>query len=105
MCQNEIVLKADPTYKVRLLEIGIAGSTSLHMHYHRSEYWVIVKGSAKVDLQEGNYLESQIIRKGEVVVIEAGQKHRIENIGKVNLLIVEIQLGEVVEEDDIVRFD
>jgi mannose-1-phosphate guanylyltransferase/mannose-6-phosphate isomerase len=105
MCQNEIVLKADPSYKIRLLEFNLHGSTSLHMHYHRSEYWVILKGSAKVDLQDGSYLEPQIVRSGEVVVIEKGQKHRIENIGKVGLLVAEIQLGEVIDEGDIVRFD
>jgi mannose-1-phosphate guanylyltransferase/mannose-6-phosphate isomerase len=74
---------------------------SLQMHYHRSEHWVVVKGMACVQVNEKKFF----VRPGESTFIRAGEKHRLSNPSKVPLEIIEVQLGEYVAEDDIVRFD
>ncbi|MBN2396020.1 MAG: phosphomannose isomerase type II C-terminal cupin domain, partial [Candidatus Atribacteria bacterium] len=74
---------------------------SYQLHRHRSEHWVIVKGMAKVTIED----QVKFISPGESIDIKAGQKHRIENPGKLPLEIIEVQMGEYLEEDDIVRFD
>ena len=73
---------------------------SLQLHYHRSEHWVVVKGMAHVEVDS----EKFFLRPGESTFIRSGIKHRIYNPGRVPLEIIEVQLGETVEEDDIVRF-
>lgn len=71
------------------------------MHYHRSEHWVVVSGTAKVSLDDAQIL----LQKGESTFIVAGTKHRLENPGKLPLHVIESQIGDYLEEDDIVRFD
>lgn len=70
------------------------------MHYHRSEHWVVVRGTAKVIVGDRELL----LRPGESTFIPAGVKHRLENPGKVVLEVIETQIGEYLGEDDIVRF-
>ncbi|MEZ5335098.1 MAG: mannose-1-phosphate guanylyltransferase/mannose-6-phosphate isomerase [Methanolobus sp.] len=74
---------------------------SLQLHYHRSEHWVVVKGMADVQIDERKFF----VRPGESTFIRAGEKHRLSNPSKVPLEIIEVQLGEYVDEGDIVRFD
>ncbi|WP_407282017.1 mannose-1-phosphate guanylyltransferase/mannose-6-phosphate isomerase [Methanolobus sp. WCC1] len=74
---------------------------SLQMHYHRSEHWVVVKGMACVQVNDKKFF----VRPGESTFIRAGEKHRLSNPSKIPLEIIEVQLGEYVDEDDIVRFD
>jgi len=71
------------------------------MHYHRSEHWVVVRGTAKMRI--GN--EEKLVCENESVFVPPATLHRLENPGKIPLGIIEIQTGEYVEEDDIVRFD
>ena len=71
------------------------------MYYHHSEHWVIVKGMACVQVNG----EQQFLRQGESTFIRSGEKHRLSNPGNIPLEIIEVQLGECVDEDDIVRFD
>ena len=71
------------------------------MHHHRSEHWVVVKGMACVQVNG----EQQFLRHGESTFIRSGEKHRLSNPGNIPLEIIEVQLGECVDEDDIVRFD
>ena len=71
------------------------------MHHHRSEHWVVVSGTAKVTNNEREYL----VRTNESTYISAGHKHRLENPGITELVIIEVQSGEYLGEDDIVRFD
>lgn len=79
---------------------------SLQLHYHRSEHWVIVKGTAKVELEDGNgELKEYFVHENESIYVPKTTKHRLINPGKVPLEIIEVQVGEYVEEDDIVRFD
>jgi len=74
---------------------------SYQLHHHRSEHWVVVKGTAKVTV-EG---VGSFVRSGESTFVQTGFKHRLENPGKVLLEVIEVQLGEYLEENDIVRFD
>ncbi len=70
------------------------------MHHHRSEHWVVVSGTARVEV-DGN---SILLRKGESTFIPTGSQHRLENPGKITLHLIESQIGDYLEEDDIVRF-
>ena len=74
---------------------------SLQMHHHRSEHWVVVNGTAKVELDNN----ISIISENESVYIPLRGKHRLSNPGKINLILIEVQSGSYVGEDDIVRFD
>jgi len=74
---------------------------SLQAHYHRAEHWVVVKGTAKVV----NGDKDIILRENESTFIPAYSNHRLENPGKINLEMIEVQTGNYLEEDDIIRFD
>jgi mannose-1-phosphate guanylyltransferase/mannose-6-phosphate isomerase len=74
---------------------------SLQLHHHRSEHWVVVKGMAQVQVDGREFFLS----RGESTFIKGGVKHRLSNPGKIPLEIIEVQLGDSVVEDDIVRFD
>ena len=77
------------------------GSTlSLQSHNHRAEHWVVVKGTANVVNGENNL----VLHENESTYISAKAKHQLSNSGKVNLEIVEVQTGDYLEEDDIIRY-
>jgi len=71
------------------------------LHFHRSEHWVIVRGSAQVTVGD----EVSILQENQSTYIPAGTRHRLANPGKVPLELVEIQCGPYLGEDDIVRID
>ena len=89
------------SFKIKRIKINQGKKISYQLHHHRSEHWIVVKGMAKVTI-EG--VES-FVSAGESIFIKTGQKHRLENPGKTPLEIIEVQMGEYLEEDDIVRFD
>jgi mannose-1-phosphate guanylyltransferase/mannose-6-phosphate isomerase len=70
------------------------------MHYHRSEHWVVVEGTATVTRDDKTFL----LQESESTFIPVGTKHRLANEGKLPLKIVEIQVGAYFGEDDIIRF-
>jgi mannose-1-phosphate guanylyltransferase/mannose-6-phosphate isomerase len=74
---------------------------SLQLHYHRNEHWAVVKGIALVQIDDKEFF----LRTGESTFIKEGQKHRLSNPGRIPLEMIEVQLGELVEEEDIVRFE
>ncbi len=74
---------------------------SLQMHYHRAEHWVVVSGTAKVTCGEETFL----VHENQSTYISAGEKHRLENPGNIDLELIEVQNGSYLGEDDIVRFD
>ena len=76
-------------------------SLSLQMHHHRSEHWVVISGTAKVL----NHDRELILKDNESTYILAGNKHRLENVGAEQLTMIEVQTGNYLGEDDIVRFD
>jgi mannose-1-phosphate guanylyltransferase/mannose-6-phosphate isomerase len=73
----------------------------LQMHHHRSEHWIVVCGVANVTNGER---EAQV-NTNESTYVPAGHKHRVENAGVIELVMIEVQSGEYLGEDDIVRFD
>ncbi|AKB75717.1 Mannose-1-phosphate guanylyltransferase (GDP) [Methanosarcina lacustris Z-7289] len=95
------LLDSSPGHKIKNITVLSDHKLSLQLHYHRSEHWVVVKGMAYVEVDG----EQFFLRPGESTFIRAGQKHRLSNPGKVPLEIIEVQLGELVDEGDIVRFD
>ncbi|AFV24580.1 mannose-1-phosphate guanylyltransferase (GDP) [Methanolobus psychrophilus R15] len=88
-------------HKIKNIAVLPGKKLSLQLHHHRSEHWVVVKGMACVE----NDGQKFFLRQGESTFIKAGSKHRLSNSGRLPLEIIEVQLGEYVEEDDIVRFD
>ena len=71
------------------------------MHHHRSEHWIVVKGTAKVEIDS----TISVLCENQSTYIPVGSKHRLSNPGKIPLLIIEIQNGAYLGEDDIVRFE
>ncbi|AKM40449.1 mannose-1-phosphate guanylyltransferase [Burkholderia contaminans FFH2055] len=95
------VLEEGPRFKIKRIEVKPGASLSLQMHHHRSEHWIVVCGMAKVV----NGDQEIFIRTNESTYIPAGHKHRLENPGVLDLVMIEVQSGEYLGEDDIVRFE
>ena len=95
------ILESSERHKIKNIMVMPGRTLSLQMHHHRSEHWVVVKGMACVQVNG----EQKFLRQGESTFIRSGEKHRLSNNGKIPLEIIEVQLGERVDEDDIVRFD
>jgi len=95
------VLQEGPRFKLKRLEVKPQHSLSLQMHHHRNEHWVVVSGTARVTSDEQVFL----VGTNESTYIKAGTRHRLENPGMLPLVLIEVQSGEYVGEDDIVRFD
>jgi len=95
------VLEEGKGFKIKRIVVKPGGTLSLQMHYHRSEHWIVVSGTAKVVNGEQEIL----VRTNESTFIPAGHKHRLENPGRVDLVMIEVQSGSYLEEDDIVRFE
>lgn len=86
-------------YKVKRIVVKPGKRLSLQKHYHRSEHWIVVSGTATVTRGTEEYL----VRANESTYIPMGELHRLENVGKIPLVMIEAQVGEYVGEDDIVR--
>ena len=94
------VLEEGPCFKIKRIEVKPGASLSLQMHHHRSEHWIVVAGMAKVINGEREIF----VATNESTYIPAGHKHRLENPGVIDLVIIEVQSGEYLGEDDIIRF-
>lgn len=95
------VLIEQARYKVKKISVLPNSRLSLQSHYHRSEHWVVVHGVAKVHLDD----KEIILKENESAFIPACMTHRLENIGKINLEIIEVQTGSYIGEDDIIRYE
>lgn len=95
------ILEDSERHKIKNIMVLSEKKLSVQLHHHRSEHWVVVKGMACVEVDGEKYF----LRQGESTFIRAGIKHRLSNPGQIALEIIEVQLGEYVGEDDIVRFD
>lgn len=93
------VLLESKNYKIKRIIVKPGSRLSLQKHFHRSEHWIVVSGTATVTVSEKNF----IVRPNESTYIKMGELHRLENQGKIDLVIVEVQVGEYTGEDDIVR--
>jgi mannose-1-phosphate guanylyltransferase len=95
------VLENGPRFKIKRIEVKPGASLSLQMHHHRSEHWIVVSGMAQVVNGE----KEIFVNTNESTFIPAGHKHRLENPGILDLVMIEVQSGEYLGEDDIVRFE
>ncbi len=95
-----VILKGD-RYKIKKIVVNPLAALSLQMHHHRSEHWIVIKGTAKVTVGD----KTVFVHENESIYIPKSTLHRLENPGKLDLEIIEVQNGEYLEEDDIVRFE
>lgn len=95
------ILEESPGYKIKRIEVKPGKRLSLQKHYHRNEHWIIVSGTATVTVGE----ETRLVRPNESTYIKMGELHRLENKGKIPVVLIEAQVGEYTGEDDIVRID
>ncbi len=93
------ILEDTPGYKIKRIVVKPGKRLSLQKHFHRSEHWIVVSGTATVTV--GN--DIKIIRPNESTYIKIGEIHRLENEGKIDVILIEAQVGEYTGEDDIVR--
>lgn len=94
----EVLIKNEG-YKVKRIQVKPGGRLSLQKHFHRNEHWIVVSGTATVTVDGQRFL----VRPNESTYIKMGQVHRLENDGKIDLIMVEVQVGEYTGEDDIER--
>lgn len=94
-------LESEERYMIKRISVPPQKRLSLQMHHHRSEHWIVVAGTARVT-KDGN---EHLVHQGESTFVPAGVKHRLENPGLLPLELIEVQIGEYVGEDDIIRFD
>ena len=85
---------------VKSIEVNPGSKLSLQMHHHRTEHWIVVKGTAKVEVDNKSF----VLSENQSTFIPLGSRHRLSNPGKIDLTIIEIQSGEYIGEDDIIRF-
>jgi len=95
------VLEEGDRFKMKRIVVKPNAQLSLQMHHHRSEHWIVVSGCA--DIVNGEQIIS--LQPNESTYIPAGHKHRLINPGVMNLVLIEVQCGEYLGEDDIVRFE
>ena len=100
------VLEDKPNYKVKKIVVNKDQRLSLQSHKHRSEHWVVVSGTATVEIRKDANADNWVfdLMPNESCYIPATKMHRLANYGKVPLVIVEIQVGEYTGEDDIERY-
>jgi mannose-6-phosphate isomerase-like protein (cupin superfamily) len=95
------VIDQGERFKVKNIEVKPGHRLSLQKHHHRTEHWVVVSGTAEVQLNE----DKQLLGENQSMYIPLGCMHRLSNPGKIPLKIIEVQSGPYLEEDDIERFD
>ena len=91
----------DHRWQVKRISVKPGASLSMQMHHHRAEHWVVVRGTALVE-RDG---EQQLISENQSTYIPLGCKHRLSNPGQIPIEMIEVQSGEYLGEDDIVRFE
>lgn len=94
------ILEQGPRYKIKRVVVNPGEKLSLQKHSHRSEHWVVVKGTAKVSIAD----QQVSIHENESAYVPKSTLHRLENAGKIPVKIIEVQNGKYIEEDDIERF-
>jgi len=88
-------------YKIKEINVKVGQSLSLQIHKQRIEYWVLLEGKAEVIKDE----QRHILETGETICISRNEKHRLKNIGDIPLKLIEVQYGDYLEEDDIIRIE
>lgn len=88
-------------FQVKQIRVNPGGALSLQSHKYRSEHWIVVQGIATVTCANNRF----VLHANESTYIQAGQKHRLENLSDVELELIEVQSGSYLGEDDIIRYD
>ena len=94
-------IAAGPRYQVKHIRVTPGGRLSLQSHHHRAEHWVVVRGTARVTRDD----DVMLLSENQSTYLPLGSVHRLENPGKVDLDLIEVQSGSYLGEDDIVRYD
>ena len=89
------------SWQIKKIEVDPLASLSLQLHNHRSEHWIVVEGTAKVEINE----DIRFLSKNESIYIPIESKHRLSNPSKIPLVLIEVQTGDYLGEDDIIRFE
>ena len=87
-------------YKIKRIEVNPGHRLSLQMHHHRSEHWIVVSGTAKVTCDN----KEMILSSNQSTYVPQCTSHRLENPGVIKLVLIEVQNGQYLGEDDIIRF-
>jgi mannose-6-phosphate isomerase len=95
------VLEEGPGFKVKRIVVTPRGRLSLQSHKHRAEHWMVVAGEATVTVRD----DVRTLTRGQSVDIALGDRHRLENFGDTDVELIEVQFGDYLGEDDIVRYD
>ena len=88
-------------HQVKRIIVKAGGRLSLQKHHHRSEHWIVVRGAARVTVDE----QEKLVHENESIYIPIGATHRLENPGKIPLELIEVQTGSYLGEDDIIRIE
>ena len=88
-------------FQVKRIRVNTGASLSLQLHHQRSEHWIVVQGTARVTIGD----EEQVLTMNQSTYIPVETKHRLENTGEDELVLIEVQCGDYLGEDDIVRFE
>ncbi|OCR00117.1 mannose-6-phosphate isomerase [Oscillatoriales cyanobacterium USR001] len=94
------ILEQGERYRINRIEIKPGHHMSSQMHYHRSEHWVVVSGTAKVTCDG----KETILMQKQSTYVPMSTRHRVQNPGVIPLVMIEVQNGEYLGEDDIIRF-
>ena len=98
---NFFSIEEDINWKIKRIEVNPGASLSLQIHKHRAEHWIVVKGKADVEINKKKFK----LKENQSCFIPKGEKHRLSNSSKETLIIIEVQSGEYLGEDDIIRFE
>ncbi len=88
-------------FQVKRIVVNPGAALSLQSHHHRAEHWIVVAGTARVTIGE----QVQLVTENESVFIPLGARHRLENPGKMPMVLIEVQTGSYLGEDDIIRYE
>tara|TARA_B100000519_G_scaffold179320_1_gene170124 strand:- start:72 stop:1118 length:1047 start_codon:yes stop_codon:yes gene_type:complete len=88
-------------FQVKRIHVKPGASLSLQSHHHRAEHWIVVEGTAKVTIDD----EVKLVTENQSVYIPLGAVHRMENPGKIDMVLIEVQTGSYLGEDDIIRYE
>jgi mannose-6-phosphate isomerase len=94
------ILDEGPGYKIKRIEVNPGHRLSLQMHYHRSEHWIVVSGTARVTCDG----QETVLCSNQSTYVPQAKVHRLENPGVIPLVVIEVQNGDYLGEDDIIRF-
>jgi mannose-1-phosphate guanylyltransferase / mannose-6-phosphate isomerase len=95
------ILATQNSFQVKRILVNPGAVLSLQSHNHRSEHWIVVEGTIRVTVND----KTQLLTEGQSVFIPLGAVHRMENPGKVPMILIEVQTGEYLGEDDIIRYE